>query len=137
MTEDNRSFLGRGWSFPPAFDRSSGSVKMVADEADITESLAILLATSVGERFLVPNFGCNLRDLMFEPLNTSMQTYMKGLITQAVLHHEPRIDVLNIAFQPGPDSAHYVDICLDYRVRATNSRHNMVYPFYLNEASRG
>ena len=72
MITSHNSFLGTGWSFPPTFDRESGQVEMVSDLADISQSLDILLSTSLGERVMVPDYGCNLDDYMFESLNNSL-----------------------------------------------------------------
>lgn len=131
------SFLGSGWSFPPTFSKGRGGVEMTSDEEDIRCSLEILLSTSVGERIMQPKYGCNLRDLLFDPLNTTMQTYITGLISDAILHFEPRVLLENVAL--GMDSVleGRVDIYLDYRIRTTNSRYNMVYPFYLDESTMG
>ena len=41
-------FLGRGWSFPPTFDRDAGGVQMLEQEADVASSLHILLSTARG-----------------------------------------------------------------------------------------
>ena len=72
-----RSFLGRGWDFPPTFSRSNLEVRMTADEDDIQKSLEILLSTTIGERFLQPNYGCNLENFVFEPMNATIQTLIK------------------------------------------------------------
>ena len=56
------SFLGTGWKFPPEFNNQTGTVEMVSDYTDIKESLDILLSTSLGERVMQPDYGCNLND---------------------------------------------------------------------------
>ena len=73
---ENNSFLGRGWSFPPSFDNTIGEVVMQQGEADIQESLKILLSTSLGERIMQPRYGCNLTDLLFETLDTTLWIVM-------------------------------------------------------------
>ena len=85
------SFLGTGWSFPPTFSKIKKGVEMTSDEEDIQSSLRILLSTAVGERIMQPKYGCNLDDLIFEPLNTTIKTYIRGLVKQAILIFEPRI----------------------------------------------
>ncbi len=129
------SFLGRGWSFPPAFSKPAKGVEMTSDEDDIDSSLRILLSTSVGERFLQPKYGCNLDDLLFEPLNTTLKTYVTGLIEQAILIFEPRIELNDVSLE-ADDGEGRIDIIIEYTVRTTNSRHNLVYPFYRSEGSR-
>jgi phage baseplate assembly protein W len=130
------SFLGRGWSFPPTFSKTKKDVEMTADEEDIRRSLEILLSTSPGERFLQPKYGCSLDALLFEPLTTTMKTYVTGIIKQALLLFEPRIELHDVSLNGSEDAAGRVDIVIDYTVRTTNSRYNLVYPFYRQEGSR-
>ena len=85
------SFLGTGWAFPPAFDRDAGTVELVSNVEDIHQSLNILLSTSLGERVMQPDYGCNLHDYLFESLNSSMIGYIKDRVENAILIYEPRI----------------------------------------------
>ena len=68
------NFLGTGWSFPPTFIRASRGVKMTSGEEDIDRSLEILLSTSLGERVMLPEYGANMEELLFEPIDTGLQT---------------------------------------------------------------
>lgn len=133
--EQFTSFLGTGWGFPPTFDNTLKQVKTSSDEQDINESLQILLSTRLGERVMVPKYGCNLEELLFNPLDLTLKTYVSDLIRTAILYHEPRIDVNSIDYSQGDDLQGELLIIIDYTVRATNSRMNMVYPFYRNEAN--
>ena len=76
---NDTSFLGQGWSFPPEFSKDSGTVNMVSEELDINQSLHILLSTSLGERVMQPDYGCNLKDYQSEPLNNGLISYLKDL----------------------------------------------------------
>ena len=133
--ETNKSFLGTGWGFPPEFSKETRVVKMLTDEADIKSSLEILLSTRLGERIMVPGYGCNLDELMFKPLNLTLKTYVVDLIKTAILYHEPRVDVNKINIDPTNELEGVLLINLDYTVRTTNSRKNMVYPFYKAEGN--
>lgn len=131
-----RSFLGRGWSFPPAFSRINNEVIMTSDEADIQKSLEILLSTTIGERFLQPRYGCNLESYVFEPMNANIQTLIKVTVKNAILLFEPRIKLISVNL----DATFFMnegrtDIIVDYQIINTNSRFNLVYPFYMNEAN--
>ncbi len=130
-----KSFLGKGWDFPPAFKKDTKEVSMIEAEEDIQSSLEILLSTRLGERIMQPKYGCELDELIFEQLTTTMKTYIKDLITTAILYYEPRIDAENITFQ-SRDAEGLVLINIEYRIRSTNARKNMVYPFYLKEAGK-
>ncbi len=133
--ETNKSFLGRGWGFPPEFSRGTKTVKMLEDEADIKSSLEILLSTRLGERIMVPAYGCNLDELLFKPLNLTLKTFVVDLIKTAILYHEPRIDVNKIDIDPTNELEGVLLVNIDYTIRTTNSRKNMVYPFYKEEGN--
>lgn len=125
-------FIGRGWSFPPAFDKATAALKTASGIEDIHESLKIIFTTALGERIMNPTFGCNLQDMLLEPLNSSAVAYIRNLIETAILYHEPRIDAEAIDLQQ--DNAQgvlYIEV--NYKVRGTHSRFNFVYPFYINE----
>ena len=133
--EGYNSFLGTGWTFPPEFDKGTKRVKMLSDEDDIKSSLEVLLSTRLGERIMVPDYGCNLDELMFKPLNLTLKTYVIDLIKTAILYYEPRIDVNKILIDPTNELEGELLINIEYTVRATNSRKNMVFPFYKTEGS--
>lgn len=129
------SFLGTGWSFPPQFVRETGSVRMTSDEEDIRASLIILLGTAAGERFLNPEYGIDMHALLFESLSTTMQTYLKDRVKTAILIHEPRINLLSLELDTSAQYDGRIGIIVEYEVRATNSRYNLVYPFYLSDGN--
>jgi len=137
MEKAFNSFLGRGWSFPPAFNRDTGSIEMVSDVEDINQSLGILLSTSLGERVLQPNYGCNLNDYMFESLNNDLIGIIKHHVENSILYYEPRIiaDKVDVT---AADSLDLIEgrftISVEYTIPETNSRFNYVYDYYLNEA---
>ncbi len=70
--DTNKAHLGTGWSFPPAFDKGSNTAVMVSAEKDIEQSLEILLSTSLGERVMQPDYGCNLKDYQFESVDNAL-----------------------------------------------------------------
>jgi phage baseplate assembly protein W len=123
------SFLGTGWSFPPEFVPETGVV-MTSDEEDVEASLRILFGTAVGERFLKPKYGLDMREVLFEPMDTTLRTFLKDRVKIAVLIYEPRINVLSLAIDSPDANDGRLQIALDYEVRATNSRFNLVFPFY-------
>ena len=130
------SFLGRGWGFPVSFQRGYNGAEMLSDEEDIRSSLHILLSTTIGERVMRPNFGTNIHNLIFDTLDLNTQTLIADGIRRAILLHEPRIKVENqdMAFDIDAESGR-VELTVNYLVKATNSRANIVYPFYLNEGT--
>jgi len=128
-------FIGRGWSFPPRFDRSRGGVDMLEDEADVKSSLGILLRTMRGERVMLPRYGCNVESQLFEPLDTRQKTLLKDLIETAILYYEPRIELIDVVLQDEQVLEGVLFIELTYRLKSTNSRFNVVFPYYQNEGT--
>lgn len=127
-------FLGRGWQFPLGFDPRTRQVGMAVDVEDIEESLRILFGTYPGERVMQPTYGCGLRRVVFESINESMLTELREMIRKAILFFEPRIVLERVEADVAPLDGR-IDLRLDYMVRTTNTRHNLVYPLYLDQAT--
>ncbi len=128
-------FLGRGWSFPPAFDRDEGSVEMVSGELDIMQSLHILLTTLLGERLMRPEYGCALQSQVFEVMDTSTAAYLSSVIDDAILFGEPRISVEKIEIDDMESNDGMRRVSIDFTIRKTNTRSNIVFPFYQQEGT--
>lgn len=135
MNEQDKAFLGTGWAFPPTFDRESKTIEMVSAETDICQSLQILLATSLGERVMQPTYGCNLEDYLFEPLSSAIASSIKERVRTSILYHEPRILLNGLELNLDQQLEGRVSLTVDYTILNTNSRFNIVYPFYLQEAT--
>lgn len=135
----NESFLGTGWSFPPSFNHEAGTVELVSNVEDINQSLNILLSTSLGERVMQPEYGCNLEDYLFESLSSTMIGYIKDRVMNSIIYYEPRIRVEKIEVT-ADDSVELFEgkftIVVEYTIPGTNSRFNYVYDYYKNEALR-
>ena len=135
------SFLGTGWGFPITFqkgmDEQLSTVRMVKGEEDVFESLNILFSTRPGERVMRPNFGAALEDMLFEPINPSLVTYIKNLISNAILYYEPRIDLEQIEINQEYEMQleGKILIKLTFSIRATNSRFNYVFDYYKEEGT--
>lgn len=130
-----KSFLGTGWSFPPSFSNHGTHTQMVSDEEDIRQSLHILLSTVPGERVHRPTFGCGIHKLVHEKMNSSTTTLFQHIIEKAIILFEPRIQVTQIHFNTDNEEEGILLITIDYTIRLTNTRSNMVYPFYFREGT--
>ncbi len=133
MATDN-SFLGRGWTFPVTFKKGANTVELSENEKDIKESLVILLSTSLGERVMRPDYGANMEDLLFEAINVTTATIIIERLKRAILFHEPRVKVNDIDMVPDAKNG-LIQVTVDYNIISTNTRTNLVFPFYLNEAT--
>lgn len=128
-------FLGRGWQFPVRFDPRTREAAMVEGVPDIEESLRILLTTYPGERVMLPAYGCAVRRTVFESITESSLTALKDLVRKAVLFFEPRIVLEQLHAEFVDPLNGKLELRLFYRVRSTNTRHNLVYPLYLDQAT--
>lgn len=134
--DDSLKIIGRGWRFPPAFDRGVLGAAMTATAHDeIEQSLTVLFATRPGERIMLPGYGCDLRRFLFRTIDSTTAAEIKDAIGMAILRWEPRITVHGIAV----DGRNYLDgrllVSVDYTTNATNNRTNRVFPLYLQEAT--
>jgi phage baseplate assembly protein W len=133
-SNNQSAFLGRGWGWPVQFDKTAGAVVMVQYEEDIWQSLQILFGTSIRERVMQPGYGCNPEDYVFATMNVSFLSYLENLVQNNVAQNEPRIKLDELSIVTGQLDG-TLEIHLSYEVRATNTRFNMVYPFYKQEGT--
>jgi uncharacterized protein len=135
IMEEKKNILGKGWSFPPVFNPQNGGVEMVKDVEDINQSLHILLSTITGERIMQPRYGCDMTEFVFEPVTTTLKTFMKDKIKMQLVVYEPRIQIEALELDDSGILEGRILIDVHYRVKSTNSRYNYVYPFYIKEAT--
>ena len=140
MSKTKNSFLGTGWGFPPEFDYETKSVVLVSDEEDIKQSIRIIMDTLPGERTMLPEFGCDLGQFVFRPIDPTNLSMLKDTIYDALLHNEPRIKDIEISFEEINYEEEVskwgrLNITVAYTVIITNTRSNMVYPFYTKEGT--
>lgn len=137
MDSTEKTFLGTGWAFPPLFTNTAvvNQLGMVSDEVDIKQSLYILLHTIPGERLMVPDYGCNLRLLVFENIDTAFNNEVSNIVFKAILKYEPRITFNYTEIDTSGVLDGIVMITIDYTIISTNTRNNIVFPFYLDEGT--
>lgn len=121
-------FLGVGWSFP--VEITDGTVRLAAYEQSVRQSIWTILSTARGERVMRPEFGSGLSQLVFAPNNAATASRAAYDVRQALEMWERRIEVLDLTVEPA-SRGEVLEIHLLYRILRTNSRYNMVYPFFL------
>ena len=132
--DQKKAFLGNGWSFPICLG-ADGRIVMVAFEEDIDQAIKIILGTDRGERLMRPDFGAGLNSFVFEPVSDATMQLVKTRVEESLIDWEPRIDVESVNVTTDPVDRHMLVIEVSYRVRATNTLRNLVYPFYLQEGA--
>lgn len=123
-------FIGQGLRFPMAVDHT-GAIAWSSGPDAIDRSIRVILSTAKGERPMRPAFGCAIWDLLFAPVNDNSLGLMAQAARDALGQWEPRADVEAVRVTPDVVDASLVLIAVDYRVKATNDRRNLVYPFYV------
>ena len=124
------SFIGQGLRFPMGVDHR-GAIAMTSGTEDLDSSIKVVLSTAPSERVMRPEFGCKIWDLLFEPVNANTIGLMAQAVREAVAQWEPRVEVDDVTVSPDDDDSSLVHIVVHYRVRTTNDRRNLVYPFYV------
>jgi Bacteriophage baseplate protein W len=122
--------IGSGLAFPLRLD-SRGAVALVSGEAELEQSIRLILATAPGERPMRPEFGCGVHDFVFESVDASMLGQVEQAVRLALDRWEPRIRVRQVDFELGEAAHGRLGIVITYEVRATNIERNLVYPFYV------
>jgi phage baseplate assembly protein W len=126
----SQEFLGVGWKYPVQLDQD-GEITLSRYEEDVREAIWIILSTAPGERVMRPDFGCGIYEFVFAPNDTHTAGLVRFHVEDALTRWEPRIDLQEVQVQADPGDPALLLISIDYRVRATDSRFNLVYPFYL------
>ena len=126
----NSDFLGKGLNFPLQTD-DNGQVAMAYYEESVRQSILMILNTAPGERLMRPEFGCGLHELVFDTNSASTSGRVAGEVRRALTLWEPRIDTLDVSATTDQTQPNLLQIEINYLVRNTNNRFNLVYPFYL------
>ena len=128
---DRIAFLGLGWNFPITTDDRHRVALASSGEESVRQSIWTILSTAPGERVMRPDFGCGLQDLVFAVNNAGTANAAARTVRDALALWEPRIDVLDVYAAADPQRPNVLLVEIDYTIRSTNSRFNLVYPFYL------
>lgn len=126
----SQEFLGVGWKFPVALD-ASGKIELSRYEEDIREAIWIILGSAPGERLMRPDFGCGIHQYVFAPNNTRTASLVRFHVEEALTRWEPRVELQEVMVRADSANPALLLISIDYAVRSTDSRFNLVYPFYL------
>src|SRR5262252_6929200 len=129
---NERDYLGVGWKCALQVTHA-GTISPARFEQRIEESIYLILSTAKGERVMLPDFGCDIHELVFGVNNPTNIAVITQSVRQALVTFESRIDVLDISTETDPEVQNLLLIRINYRVRSNNARGNLVYPFYITE----
>lgn len=102
----------------PVTDSSKGylfNTELVSSKA-IQANLLLLMTTEIGTRWYLPEYGCDLRPLLFEENVDDIDTTLKNIITAAVNKFMPEITITkaNYTVFPNEPNTKYADIYYTY-----------------------
>ena len=123
--------IGSGWRFPILPD-SRGRLAYVGGVDNIDQSLRILLLTNLRERVMRSDFGTTAREQIFSAGSEKGLRLLEQSVAAALRDHEPRIEVLNLRAEANPRDQTHVNVEIDYQIRASYVRGNLVFPFYID-----
>ena len=129
-----KAFLGRGWGFPVTFSKTAKQVAMFEAEEDVKSSLEIILQTEIGERIMQPEFGGSLNSYVFGSIDASFRTFLTEQVRSAIIRNEPRAELIRVDYAEEILNGR-LDLTIYYQILGTNTRYNIVFPFYLSEGT--
>ena len=127
----DRAYLGAGMKFPPQIDPGTGRFAVSAREQSVLESVYLILMTNRGERWLEPGFGSQMMNYAFMDTSPTMLRMMSDDLRELLLKQEPRISEVDVDVDPDTGNGCLL-VSIQYTVAASNTRDNLVFPFYLN-----
>ena len=115
------AIYGRGISFPPRVG-PDGRVAWSEGEANVRESIRVILLTNERERVRLPEFGGGLSTFLFEPNNPATRHLMEERIKKALALWEPRIVLESVRVEQDPTDREATIATLHYKLVATQAR---------------
>lgn len=85
----------------------SGDIVALTDSAAVKRSIRNIMFTGLNERLFNPEFGANLRQLLFEPINPGTKQTLTLAITNSLKVFEPRATLVDLKVKVAPDENAY------------------------------
>ena len=126
------SIIGSGFSFPMEIDAQGGAA-MSSDDENIRQSMKLILGTAPGERLMRPTFGCAIHDIIFEPNTELTAARIEHEVKKSIVEFEPRVGDVEVTAKPDETEISRMNVTISYTIRRTNTKANLVYPFYLRK----
>lgn len=135
QTKHEHNFLGSGWAFPVTFSAGTHQLELTANEQNVNDCIDIILMTKQGERCFEPLFGSGLQQFFFKKMDETLRGEIEEAIKISLLHNEPRITVTDVKVEFTDLYQGITEITIFYTYNQTNTRHNYVFPFHINEGT--
>lgn len=115
-----RSIFGQGLSFPPRVG-ADGRLAWSSGEENVRESIRVILLTAPGERLMREQFGCGIRQFLFEPNTATTRQLLRERIVQALSRWEPRAAVQEVTVEPVAGEPRLAAVTIQFRLVATQA----------------
>ena len=106
MSIANRTYKDMAYSM--FANPMSGDIGKKPGASAVTQSIVSILKTNFNERLFQPEFGSNIRALLFEPMNPITEERIKTAVEDAVKAHEPRAQIIGITVEGQEEQNRYL-----------------------------
>lgn len=130
--------IGKGWSYPFRFTPVGRVGKLVgvsssSSSEKVMMSIRQILGTKIGSRVIDRDFGSDLRDVLFTPIDEVSIARVRFAVTSAIQRWERRIDLLNVEVDTSRVSEGVIDVGIQFKVLATAEEGTLIYPLSISE----
>jgi len=115
MAKKLKDFSYKDLSFTPKLD-ISGDVETVTDFNAVRQSIISILTTRPGERVMRPEFGSNLWELLFEPMDDTTEDRLNDAVSTAIRRWEPRVILQGVKLI-SEDDFHTYNIIIAFSIK--------------------
>ena len=106
MSIANRTY--KDMAFSMFANPMSGDMGKKTGASAVKGAILSILKTDFNERLFQPEFGSNIRALLFEQMNPITEQRMKTEVEEAVKRHEPRAQVIGVTVEAQEDQNRYM-----------------------------
>ena len=86
----------------------SGDIGKSIGAIAVKRAIVGILKTNFNERVFQPEFGSNIRALLFEQMNPITEQRMKIAVEEAVRRHEPRAQIIGVVVEGQEEQNRYL-----------------------------
>tara|TARA_B100000902_G_C26509062_1_gene527676 strand:- start:26 stop:415 length:390 start_codon:yes stop_codon:yes gene_type:complete len=86
----------------------SGDIGKSTGATAVKRAIVAILKTNFNERVFQPEFGSNIRALLFEQMNPITEQRMKIAVEEAVRRHEPRAQIIGVVVEGQEEQNRYL-----------------------------
>ena len=122
MSIANRTYKDMAYSM--FANPMSGDMGKKTGADAVKGAIVSILKTDFNERLFQPEFGSNIRALLFEQMNPITEQRMKAEVEEAVARHEPRAIVLGINVEAQYEQNRYL-VSVVFRIASDAEPHKL------------